>query len=153
MATPNVTINWCQNQAKCKWCEQPIPVGTPMVTVFFWNKGDEGKRGWNIKHYYHLRTEEEVAGGLPQCWCEQGLDWLKRNPYVSKRTGRKRIELTWEERQRRLRMLKRKASLEQRRRALEEDDVLGHAHIDTKVAELMLEIAMVGGIPKSWLEE
>jgi len=135
---PNVSIAWCHRVARCKWCENDIVAGTPMVSVFFWNKGNEEKRGWNSKYYYH-----------PDCWVSQGLDYLDRNPYVPY-PGRKRVEMEPEMKSKRLKILRRKASLEQRRRNTE--DPLMLAHIETQIAGLLPEIAEAGGIPKSWLE-
>ena len=138
MAVPNVSIAWCHRTAQCKWCENQIEASTPMVSVFFWNKGNEANRGWNSKYYYH-----------PNCWVAQGLDYLERNPYVPG-PGRKRVEMEPEKKAIRLKILRRKASLEQRRRNTE--DPLMLAHIETQIAGLFEEIIEVGGIPKSWLE-
>jgi len=137
MAVPNVSIAWCHRTAQCKWCENPIESGTAMVSVFFWNKGNEEKRGWNSKYYYH-----------PDCWVAQGLDYLERNPYVPN-PGRKRMELEPEQKAKRLKILRRKASLEQRR---QKATGLMLAHIETLIAGLLEEIVEVGGIPKSWPE-
>lgn len=146
MAIPNVTMKWCQTHTKCDWCPKHIESGEPMVFVFFWNKGNqEGKRGFNVKKYYH-----------PDCWVEQGLDYLKRNPYISSHKGRKAIPLTDEERLKRKRLLNRKSSLDQRLRELDPEHKhygIKRARIQTRIAELIVEIAPVGGVPSKWLEE
>lgn len=119
-----------------------------MVTVFFWNKGQDGRR-FNVKRYYHLEHE-----GV-HCWEEQGLDYLKRNPYVSKVTPC-RIKLNAEDSRKRLLILKRKARLDQQRRGLNtanENYLTRCLELDAKVAALMQEILPVGGIPKSWISE
>lgn len=136
-------MTWCQHRARCEWCPKYIEAGQPLVTVFFWNKGTEGKRGFNVKQYYH-----------PLCWVGQGLHYLERNPYVSVHKGARGLVLTPEQRMQRNRLLRRKGALEQRRRNLKTglpDSLLMEARIDRQVAELMIEIAPIGGIPQKWL--
>ena len=143
MTIPNVTMTWCQRQAKCYYCEDLVEAGTPLVTVSFWNKGSEEHKGFNTKQYYH-----------PQCWVKQGLDYLERNPYVPYKRG-KVLNITPEQKVRRNILLRRKCSLDQRKRNLRSDypdKLLVEARIDRKIVDLMLEIASVGGIPKRWLE-
>jgi len=140
---PNVCMAWCQRKAMCKWCNKPIEAGNPIVTVFYWRKGVEGNRKLNLKFYYH-----------PQCWVDQGTDYLKMNPYVPHKRSRK-LPLTKEDTERRVTLLRRKASLDQRKRNLKAnfpDRVLAEARIDSHIAEIMVEIVSVGGIPKRWLE-
>ena len=139
---PNVTINWCQRQAQCKWCPDQIEAGSPMVSVFFWRKGEDNRK-LNIKMYYH-----------PQCWVSQGLDYLKMNPYVPYERH-KRTELTPEQRQLRLKLLRDKGRLDQRRKELKstgQKRVVREAAIDTKIARLIVQMIEVGGVPKRWLE-
>ena len=147
MTIPNVFMYWCQHKAKCKWCEQTIEAGTPVIQVYFWNKGNEDKRTWNIKRFYH-----------PQCYIEQGMDYLKMNPFVpyQRSTKSKGIaKLNNGQRELRYKLLKRKASIDQRKRRLNgdyPDRVWEEAKLDLQISELMVEIASVGGIPKKWLE-
>ena len=144
MTIPNVYMTWCQRKAICKWCEFAIEAGTPMVTVFFWHKGDEDHRQWNKKLYYH-----------PQCWVGQGLDYLKMNPYVPY-VRKPKAKLSEEQRKQRAALLNRKCSLEQRRRNVKSgypDRLLVEARLDRQIAELMMEMIPVGGIPKRWLEQ
>jgi len=140
---PNVTITWCVRKTKCKWCPEHIEGGQPLVTVFFWNKGSTEHKGFNTKQYYH-----------PQCWIGQGMDYLNRNPYVPYKRSRA-LPLTPEQTKQRGILLRRKCSLDQRRRNLRTNlpnHDLMEAKIARQVAELMLEIAPIGGIPKRWLE-
>lgn len=117
-----------------------------MVTVFFWNKGNQdGRRGFNTKKYFH-----------PDCWVEQGMDYLKRNPFVSSHKGPKFLPITEEQRKQRVRILKRKSSLDQRIRELDLEDKhygIKTARIQTRVAELIVEIAPLGGVPLSWVQK
>lgn len=139
---PNVCMGWCQRQAICKWCEQPITVATPVVTVFYWNKGADGRK-WNVQHCYH-----------PQCWVDQGLDYLSMNPYVPAKQP-KNDKLTQEQRRQRYLLLRKKAYLDQKKRRLvdEPDNGLEILTIDADIAELAVEIAQVGGIPSRWLSQ
>ena len=144
MTIPNVSMSWCQRKAQCGYCPDFIESGTPLVSVFYWNKGTPDHKGFNSKFYYH-----------PDCWVKQGLDYLGKNPYVPVYKGAKPLPLTPEERARRNILLRRKCSLEQRRRTIPVDSPkrqLLEARLDIKVVELMLEIAPLGGIPKKWLE-
>ena len=138
---PNVYMSWCKRRAECKWCMRPITAGTPMVLVFFWNKGAQDGKKFNVKLYFH-----------PQCWVEQGLDYLKMNPYVPYIRSRK-LELTVEEKKQRYILLRRKCSLDQRKRNLADtpDRTLTEARLNKEIAKLMLEIVKVGGIPKRWV--
>lgn len=139
---PNVTVNWCQRTAKCEYCQNQIEAGTPLVTVFFWNKGQEGRK-LNVKKYYH-----------PQCWVDQALDYLRLNPYIPYNRHRS-SELLPEDKQRRLKLMRDKARLDQRRRNLKSDGterIQAETRIDLHILELMEEISKVGGIPKRWVE-
>lgn len=145
---PTVIMNWCLREAKCKWCEQPIVAGQPMVTVFFWNKGAEGRK-WNVKQYYHVNNEGQ------HCWELNGLDYLKRNPYVPY-IRKPTSLLSREDRRTRLLILKRKARLNQEIRELDKSKSNYPERLQTmelKLATLILEIMPYGGIPKSWAEE
>ena len=142
MTIPNVTMTHCQRRAKCEWCPEYVEAGEPLVTVFFWNKGTEEHKGFNVKRYYH-----------PDCWVAQGLDYLKRNPYVPY-IRKKKLELTAEQSKQRYSILRRKAAIDQRKRNLNgdfPDKELEEARLNVKITELMLEIAPIGGIPKKWL--
>ena len=141
MTIPNVTMTWCQHKAKCTECPGTIETGTPMVTVFFWNRGTEEHKGYNVKKYYH-----------PNCWIAQGLDYLKKNPYIPY-IRKKRLELTPEQSKQRYILLNRKAAIDQRIRSLEETpDRIAGARLNMEIAKLMVEIAPIGGIPQRWLE-
>lgn len=113
-----------------------------MVTVFFWNRGTEEHKGYNVKKYYH-----------PNCWIAQALDYLSKNPYVPY-ARKKKLELGPEQSKQRYSILKRKAAIDQRKRRLEgtPNRIVGEAILDSKIAELIMEIAPIGGIPKKWLK-
>ncbi|KKN75159.1 hypothetical protein LCGC14_0383180 [marine sediment metagenome] len=138
---PNVFMYWCQHKAKCRWCEKDVEAGTPVIKVYFWNKGNEEKRGWNVSRYYH-----------PQCYIEQGLDYLKLNPYTPYVRKRPDNNLTSEQKELRYKLLRRKASIDQRKKRLNSSHPLETARLDEQISKIMVEITKVGGIPKRWLE-
>jgi hypothetical protein len=118
-----------------------------MVVKNLWRKGDANSRKINLKFYYH-----------PDCNTAAGLDYLNQHPYTSgsHKRGPKRTVLTPEQQHQRYLLLRRKASLEQRKRKLKAefpDRLLKEANIDEKIADLMIEIAGVGGIPNSWISK
>ncbi len=140
MTIPNITIAWCQRVAECEWCHQNIDAGEPLVTLFFWNKGTPEHKGFNVKKYFH-----------PNCWVEQALDYLARNPYVPY-IRKEKLELSPEDSKQRYIILKRKGSIDQRKRNVVDGNTMVLAQLDEQIAELMIQIAPLGGIPKRWLE-
>lgn len=142
----DVWFTHCQRKAKCKWCEQPIEKATPMVITRLWRKGDENSRRWNITNYYH-----------PNCYLAQGMDYLETHPYSPRgNRGRPKIQLSEEDKRKRYLLLRRKAALEQRKRKLKTsypDNALMIARIDTQIIEICMEITLVGGVPKGWVEK
>ncbi len=140
---PNVTMRWCQRKATCRWCELPIVTGTAVVAVFFWNKGS-GDRRWNTQICYH-----------PDCWVKQGLDYLDRNPYVPVRV-RDKLKLSVEDKRKRFLLVRRFHALEQRKgnvKADYPDKLLVEVRLTKQMADIMLDVARIGGIPKSWAEK
>jgi hypothetical protein len=137
----DIWMTWCRRKAKCKYCEEDITIANPMVTGKLWRKGDSRK--YNIRFYWH-----------PQCWIKSGGRYLKENPYVSKgNRGRKRLDLTPEEHALRIKLLKSRGSLEQRKRKLKAqfpDKELYVTKINIRLKQVAKEIAKVGGVPKTW---
>lgn len=142
----DVWFTHCQRRAKCRWCEKPIEKSKPMVITRLWRKGDENSRKWNITNYYH-----------PECYLAQGLDYLERNPYSPRgNRGRPKLHLSEEDKRKRYLLLRKKAALDQRKRKLKTsypDSALMVARIDAQIVEICMDIALVGGVPKSWVEQ
>ncbi len=143
MTVPNVTICWCTKTAKCQWCEEQIEVSEPMVRVFFWNKGADGRR-WNGQIFFH-----------PQHWLDNGMDYLQRNPYIPH--VRKTSKLSPEDRAKRHKMVLKFNSLHQRKqniRADYPDKLLVEERLDKQMHDLFLDMINMGGrIPGKWLEK
>ena len=149
MTIPNVTMRWCPKKSTCRWCEQPIEKGTPEVHVFYWNKGNKDSRKWNTTQFFHVVNEEGI-----HCWDEQGLDYLKRNPYVSRYKGR-RPTLSEEDRRKRFLLVRRFNAITQRKRNNNNfpDNILMDIKLTQQMIDIMLETAIVGGVPKGWVEK
>jgi len=121
-----------------------VEQGTPVVKVFFWNKGEDGNRKWNRQMCYH-----------PQCYVDQAMDYLNRNPYVPHERGPKPT-LSEEDRIKRTMLLRRFHSIQQRRNKLNgdyPDKLLEEAKLDRQALEVAMGIAKVGGIPPKWVEK
>ena len=141
MTVPNVLFVWCRKKATCKWCEQPIEISMAMVKVFYWNKGEDGNRKWNSQYCYH-----------PQHYIEQGMDYLNRNPYIPHVRGRK-SKLSPEDRIKRLVLVKRFNRLCKRKDNINlgyPDNALVEAKLTKEMVEIMMDVVLVGGVPKSW---
>ena len=133
---PNVWMVWCHRTAKCKYCEEDIELATPMVVARFWNKGDENRRSWNISNYYH-----------PLCWVDNGLDYLRMNPYSP--NGKKRgpkVTLSDEDRRERFLLIRRYHGYKQR------ISDKNRERLEVVMEDIMLQLLPLGGVPKGWLE-
>ena len=142
MTIPNVTMRWCVKKSICKWCEQPIDNGTPMVSVVFWNRGNPESRKWNSYSKYH-----------PRCWVDQGLDYLSRNPYVPQIREHK-PKLCEEDRRKRFLLVRKfhKAGQQRKNCGSFPDNLLVESGLTQQMVDIMLEVATLGGVPKSWAE-
>jgi hypothetical protein len=114
--------------------------------VFYWNKGSDGRR-FNTKQYFH-----------PQHWLDKGMDYLRMNPYTAgnRRGPKPRLTLTYEQKAERLRLLRTKATLEQRKRQLDisrPDYLAAVTALEIKVLDTIQAIAPLGGVPPSWMEK
>ena len=141
---PFVMMRWCRKSAHCRWCEKDVEVGTPLVAVVFWNKGNENSRRWNVYLYYH-----------PQCWVEQGLDYLNRNPFVPHVRGRK-ATLSEEDRRKRFLLVRRFHALGQRKNNIKAefpDHLLREERLTKQMPDIILDVTNLGGVPKSWVEK
>ncbi len=144
MTIPNVTMRWCTKKSTCKWCDKPIEKETPLVKVFYWNKGNEESRKWNSKFYYH-----------PQCWLDQGLNYLRMNPYATKYMGRRTV-LNPEDRRKRFLLVRRFNAIVQKRANCNHsfpDHILTDIDLTQRMVDIMLEVATIGGVPKGWAEK
>lgn len=137
----DVWITWCKRISKCKYCEDFIKVREPVVKCKFWMAGR-----WSYKISFH-----------PQCYIEQGLARLREKPYeyMKRSTGRPKLAINQEDGRARYLLLRRRASIMQRRRWLaemlpNETAMQRLIALDEKLDELKVEMELCGGVPKSW---
>ncbi len=134
---PQVSMSWASKVTKCRYnCDKAIETATPVITVFFRNKD----KTWTAKHGYH-----------PACWIQNGLDHLKNNPFVM--IPEKPI-LSDEDKKTRHQIIRKHASLKQRIGKLDNDNPKYHilvAKIEAQIAQLMVNIMSLGGVPTKWL--
>ncbi len=139
----DVWIRECRRTAKCSHCKQQIQNHEYEVIVKIWKRGSEVKRFVTVLFFH------------PQCWIEQGIEAAKKRPAVENR-GRHRTAMLDEVREKRIKILRRRASIVQRiRYAMDStppnfDKV---SYLGEKLGELVDEIRPLGGVPESWGEE
>lgn len=145
MPVPQVSIAWCRRSTECDECKRMIDVANPEVREFYWNKGKEGNRSFNVKRYYH-----------PSCWLAKGLDYLERNPYSPGENKRgPKVDLSPEDRRKRHLLLREYAVYQHRKRHLVGDvatKALSEIRLDCQIASVIMAIGKVGGVPKRWIE-
>ena len=127
---PQVLMCWAPKQVKCKFCGESINAGTPEIVVIFNNARTTRK-------YYH-----------PPCWIQYGLNNLQKSPQPTCK-----IILTQEQKAARLTVLKHYAALRQRQRKLSKTGLhynILYANIEAQIAQLILDILPLGGVPKKW---
>jgi len=138
----DVWMTWCRRKAVCKYCGEDIVKATPIVKC-------KSVRGNTTKlttmMYFH-----------PKCWVENGMDYLEKNPYTSGMRGRKRLELSDEDRRARYLLLRKYAGLKQRLGNIVTkfpDNLEPTLRIEEQMRQIMVDISVVGGIPPKWLEQ
>lgn len=132
----------CRKETKCSFCEDAIPVAQPMVV----GKAAMKKReGWSVTLHWH-----------PQCWITQGLQYLEAHPYVSAQKGKKKLDLSLEDREARFKIQRCRASMMQKLRVIMHKDEVDEKDLDRivryseKLREYKVAIEKYGGVPKKW---
>lgn len=139
----DIWIAHCKRIAKCHYCEKHINVTEPMVTGKLWRKKKEGLLHWVIRYYWH-----------PLCWVEEGLNYLSKNPYNQGNRGGQPLNLSHEDRIKRLSILRRHAKYTQKiRQSMERGDLDRIIRLASSMEKLKEEILPLGGIPKKWLTD
>ena len=132
----------CRKETKCSFCEQLIPVAEPMVVG---RAAMKKREGWSVVLHWH-----------PQCWIDQGMQYLEAHPYVSAQKGKKKLDLSLEDRKNRFRIQRNRASVIQKLKAIMNKEELGERDLDRivkfseRLDELKAEIEPFGGVPKKW---
>ena len=135
-----VWVRWCRKKARCTRCEEDIESGQPEVFVKI-----------HRENTYPVILRKHI-----QCWVLDSMDYLEKNPYVPMSgTGRKKLDMSPEDKKTRTKILQRYASLMYRlRRMAKENPILAIEHKELTqqyLSILMDKIEQVGGVPKSWL--
>jgi hypothetical protein len=124
---------WAPKSAECKFCTETIITNTPEVVVIFTSDKHTTKK------YYH-----------PTCWIQSGLNNLQAKPYIPES---RKVVLTLKQKEDRNTILRRYASLRQRQRKLSKAGLhyeILYANIEAQIAQLMLDVLPLGGVPKKW---
>jgi len=135
----DVWMKYCTRQARCKWCEEPILNGSPMVMVKIW----KGKEGIERKYTITLRFH-------PDCWIKQAMANLDKEPPPTRK-----LPLSEEDSKTRKRLIRKYATTKHRLKvALDGGNYTGY-RIDKlmcKLWDIRNQIELVGGVPKEWPE-
>ena len=140
----NVWIRLTRKRAKCGYCGQMIETGEYQVVCRYFMKLKHSSRTWKKEMHFHAKD--------PHCWVDRAVAELQTKPYIENR-GRAPLAINDEQREKRRRLLQRRASVMQR--IHKEMETLGRpnklAHLTDLLEKLAAEIEQNGGVPKSWL--
>ena len=145
----NVYLVHCRRKCKCAHCPDEITLAQPMVVgVITLGKDKHYKTKWKKVLHWH-----------PNCWIEQGLARLEREPYISNKPGRPKRDLDPVIRQLRLSALRRRASIVQRIRVITSSENIDSkaidriVHLGEMLEKVTEEMAKLGGAPSKWLKD
>ena len=149
----DIWVSRCNKGCNCTYCGEPIEVGEAEVFGKLWLRfTSEGSapRRWVKKFHWHARRKRDGQC----CWLVAALAEFGKRVYVERR-GRKRILLPKEDRDARLRLLRRRAKIIQQLRveaekSPEERNMEEMIRLGGILEQLKVDIAEVGGVPKSW---
>ena len=150
----DIWLSRCNKTVRCYYCLEDIVVGEPAVFGKLWQrKIVDGVK--HLKWTVNIRWHGKRLRDGQCCWLEQGLEKLATAVHVEHR-GRKRILMSIEHRKSRLFILKKRARLVQKLKALAEAgtdkwDIDRVIEIGSQLEKLQEEIEPFGGVPRSWL--
>jgi len=124
---PRVDVRWANKKARCRVCGVEITVGKPELC-------EEYEK---CRKFYH-----------PTCWVDNKLNVLYCVPFRNNRHN-----LSPADREKRLSILRKYASLRQRQRKLKKPSKRYHVYfmkIEGQIDALRGEIEKVGGVPAKW---
>jgi hypothetical protein len=134
----DVWMTHVRRAGKCGFCPSELGQLEPCVVTRQRNSRD-GQVYTRVVRYH------------PQCWISQGLIYLEKHPLILN-YGRRRLDLSKEDRSRRLQLLRRRSQLMYyAREAADAKRWWTAANNFLKADALIGEIEKVGGVPKSWL--
>ena len=139
----NVWIRKTRKRVKCRYCEKHIEVGEYQVVCQYFMKLKHSGKTWVKRMSFHARE--------PNCWLDRAIAELETRAVVETR-GRKRMQLSDDDREVRVKLLRRRASVMQRIGNGMEGTIVPRrvAHLTEMLEQLKLEIEPYGGVPKGW---
>ncbi len=150
-----IIATWCKRKALCYYCKEHIEAGEPMLVQRFWSKGK------SYRAFYHLSKITE-SHEIECCFVKQSMVYLNQHPYQTPNhpgSGRPRLELSDEDREKRNRLLRRYGAIKWRIMLLPIHGMPVELHdrfverlkeLHRQQSEIYKEIEVVGGIPRSW---
>lgn len=138
----NVWVRRTKRRSTCSYCQGEITNGSYQVVCQHYVKTSGGKNWW-FRRSFH-----------PQCWIDQAIAELEKIPVVETR-GKKRMQLTDDDRAKRRSIILRRGSVIQRikkemAKPEEDRDVDKIIRLGAMLEKLKEEIRYYGGVPKSW---
>jgi len=123
---------------KCRYCEKEITVATPMVI----GQTKRGNRTYRM--YFH-----------PQCWLDNGMAYLNKNPYTPGIRGRRKLSLGPDDTRKRYLLIRRYNTFKYRKDKLNRfpDDLLESIRLEGEMDKIAEVIKDIGGIPAKWALE
>lgn len=114
-----------------------------------WRKKTGELTHWTWNYYWHAVNKDGEC-----CWVLEGLSHLERNPYNQGVRGGKLLNISSEDKIKRLHILMRHAKYTQKiRQAMETGNVDRVIRFANSIEKLKEEITPYGGIPKKWITE
>lgn len=135
----DIWMTWCKKKVVCRRCSEEISKASPMVVGKLWAVKGEKLR-FTKRYYWH-----------PDCWIQDGLNYLEQHPYSAEGKGRPRLAMSEGDKKKRYKVLSRRADLmRQLRGAVESGDANQILKVYERMEKLKPEIEKLGGIPESW---
>ena len=145
----DIRVGRCNKPVQCAHCLESITVGEIAIFGKIWYRQTSMKHWSKNLHWHGKRSRDGQC-----CWLVQAIEYLASKPYVETR-GRRAILMSKEKRDERLCLLRQRARLVQRLKLLmtspDQTDIDKVIVIGSKIETLKEQIALVGGIPKSWM--
>lgn len=138
----NVWIRKTRRRVKCFYCHKMIETGEYQVVCQYFMKLKHSEKTWTKTMHFHAQT--------PNCWLERAIMELESRPVIETR-GRKPDAMGDEMKERRRKILRRRASVVQRIGEATNSKKIGKlSHLFDLLEQLKIEIEPFGGVPKSW---
>jgi hypothetical protein len=136
----DIWMTWAKRKAVCHFCKKDIKVREAEVRGKSWRRHGEVNR-WSFMYYWH-----------PQCWIEEGTVYLMKTKYSSGNRGRKALDMSYNDKVERNKILRRHAAFVQRiREAMDNGKVDKVLRLYASMEKLKAEIINYGGIPEKWI--